>query len=56
MIFSGGLPFEKSGQTPALTVIHGKTTTVLEMEHNIVDFVTLCETPFQSGELTLVFF
>ncbi|KAG0414711.1 hypothetical protein HPB47_008119 [Ixodes persulcatus] len=48
VIFSGGLPFEKSGQTPALTVIHGKTTTVLEMEHNIVDFVTLCETPFQS--------
>lgn len=48
VIFSGGLPFEKGGQTPALTVIHGKTTTVLEMEHNIVDFVTLCETPFQS--------
>nr|XP_037281162.1 syntaxin-binding protein 5-like isoform X3 [Rhipicephalus microplus] len=48
VIFSGGLPFDKSGQTPALTVIHGKTTTVLEMEHNIVDFVTLCETPFQS--------
>ncbi|XP_050027395.1 syntaxin-binding protein 5 isoform X6 [Dermacentor andersoni] len=48
VIFSGGLPFDKSGQTPALTVIHGKTTTVLEMEHNIVDFVTLCENPFQS--------
>ncbi|XP_053208518.1 syntaxin-binding protein 5-like [Panonychus citri] len=27
--------------TQSLTVIHGKTTTVLEMEHNIVDFITL---------------
>ncbi|XP_064488140.1 syntaxin-binding protein 5-like isoform X2 [Ornithodoros turicata] len=48
IIFSGGLPYDKSSQTQALTVIHAKTTTVLEMEHNIVDFVTLCETPFQS--------
>ncbi|XP_015795856.1 syntaxin-binding protein 5-like isoform X2 [Tetranychus urticae] len=27
--------------TQSLTVIHGKTTTVLEMEHNIIDFITL---------------
>ena len=30
----------------SLSIIHGKTTTVLEMKHNIVDFVTLCETPY----------
>ncbi|XP_076372767.1 syntaxin-binding protein 5-like isoform X6 [Tachypleus tridentatus] len=48
VIFSGGLPHEKTGKTLSLTVIHGKTTTVLEMEHTIVDFVTLCETPWQS--------
>ncbi len=32
--------------TQTLTVIHGKTTTVLEMEHNIIDFITLCESPY----------
>lgn len=30
----------------SLTIIHGKTTTLLEMKHNIIDFVTLCETPY----------
>ncbi|RWS31563.1 syntaxin-binding protein 5-like protein, partial [Leptotrombidium deliense] len=34
--------------TQSLTIIHGKTTTVLEMEHNIIDFVTLCESPWES--------
>lgn len=32
--------------TQSLTVIHGKATTVLEMEHNIIDFITLCESPW----------
>lgn len=32
--------------TQSLTVIHGKATTVFEMEHNIVDFITLCEAPW----------
>lgn len=50
MIFSGGLTFDKAGRTPSITVIHGKTTTVLEMEHNVIDFVTLCESPWVSGE------
>lgn len=49
-MFSGGLTYDKAGRTPSLTVIHGKTTTVLEMEHNIVDFLCLCETPFPSGK------
>ncbi|RWS07834.1 syntaxin-binding protein 5-like isoform X9, partial [Dinothrombium tinctorium] len=37
-----------SQATQSLTIIHGKTTTVLEMEHDIIDFVTLCETPWES--------
>ncbi|XP_069195233.1 syntaxin-binding protein 5 isoform X2 [Procambarus clarkii] len=48
VIFSGGLANDRAGRTPSITVIHGKTTTVLEMEHNVVDFVTLCETPYAS--------
>ncbi|XP_023224869.1 syntaxin-binding protein 5-like [Centruroides sculpturatus] len=49
VIFSGGLPYDRTGQSPSLTIIHGKVTTVLEMEHSIIDFITLCETPWQSG-------
>ncbi|XP_060801516.1 syntaxin-binding protein 5 isoform X3 [Amyelois transitella] len=45
VIFSGGLPTDKPGRTHSITVLNGKSTTVLEMEHSVVDFVTLCETP-----------
>ncbi|XP_046747127.1 syntaxin-binding protein 5 isoform X2 [Diprion similis] len=48
VIFSGGLAYDTTGRTPSITVIQGKTTTVLEMEHNVVDFVTLCESPWTS--------
>ncbi|XP_066589005.1 syntaxin-binding protein 5 isoform X5 [Prorops nasuta] len=48
VIFSGGLAYETTGRTPSITVIHGKTTTVLEMEHNVIDFITLCESPWTS--------
>ncbi|KAL6445030.1 hypothetical protein ACFW04_002154 [Cataglyphis niger] len=48
VIFSGGLAYDTTGRTPSITVIHGKTTTVLEMEHNVVDFVTLCDSPWAS--------
>lgn len=50
MIFSGGMPCDKASRTPSLTVMHAKNTTVLEMEHNVVDFLTLCSTPWNSGE------
>ncbi|GFY09029.1 syntaxin-binding protein 5 [Trichonephila clavipes] len=46
--FAGGMAVEKGNQNPCVTVIHGKTTTVLEMEHSIIDFITLCETPWPS--------
>ncbi|XP_047990435.1 syntaxin-binding protein 5-like [Leguminivora glycinivorella] len=45
VIFSGGLPTDKAGRTHSITVLNGKSTTVLEMEHSVVDFVTLCESP-----------
>ncbi|XP_019701032.1 syntaxin-binding protein 5 isoform X4 [Harpegnathos saltator] len=48
VIFSGGLACDTTGRIPSITVIHGKTTTVLEMEHNVVDFVTLCDSPWAS--------
>ncbi|XP_035715729.1 syntaxin-binding protein 5 isoform X4 [Folsomia candida] len=48
VIFSGGLTADRAGKTPSLTVIHGKTTTVLEMEHNVLDFVSICENQWES--------
>ncbi|XP_040172145.1 syntaxin-binding protein 5 isoform X2 [Anopheles arabiensis] len=49
-IFSGGLPTEKcSPKSHCITVmVQGKSTTVLEMEHSVVDFVTMCESPWGS--------
>ncbi|CAG5117349.1 unnamed protein product, partial [Candidula unifasciata] len=46
IIFSGGLSYDKGGRTPCLTVMAGKNTTVLEMEHIIIDFISLCDTPW----------
>ncbi|XP_022911478.1 syntaxin-binding protein 5 isoform X2 [Onthophagus taurus] len=48
VIFSGGMPYDQPGRTPSITVVFNKTTTVLEMEHNVVDFITLCESPYTS--------
>ncbi|XP_063707457.1 syntaxin-binding protein 5 isoform X5 [Culicoides brevitarsis] len=47
-IFSGGLSMERGGKSPCITVLQGKQTTVLEMEHPVVDFVTICESPWDS--------
>ena len=30
--------------------MHGKAITVLEMDHPIVEFLVLCETPYNNGE------
>ncbi|KAG7463686.1 hypothetical protein MATL_G00179240 [Megalops atlanticus] len=46
VIFSGGLSYDKAGRRPTLTIMHGKAITVLEMDHPIVDFIALCETPY----------
>lgn len=49
ILFSGGTPLVS--QTPSLTVMHGNNMTVLEMEHAVVDFVTLCSTPYNNGKM-----
>jgi hypothetical protein len=51
VIFSGGMSYDRAGRTPCITVMSGKNTTVLEMEHTIIDFVVLCETPWQNGKI-----
>ncbi|XP_028993299.1 syntaxin-binding protein 5-like isoform X7 [Betta splendens] len=48
VIFSGGLSYDKAGRRPALTIMHGKAITVLEMDYPIVEFMTLCETPYNN--------
>lgn len=52
-IFSGGMPSEKGSKSNCITVMVGKTTTVLEMEHAVCDFITLCENPWPCGSLTV---
>ncbi|XP_069016706.1 syntaxin-binding protein 5 isoform X2 [Embiotoca jacksoni] len=46
MVLSGGLSYDNVGRRACLTVMHGKSTAVLEMDYPIVDFLTLCETPY----------
>ncbi|XP_046903320.1 LOW QUALITY PROTEIN: syntaxin-binding protein 5-like [Hypomesus transpacificus] len=48
VIFSGGLSYDKAGRRPTLTIMHGKAITVLEMDHPIVEFLVLCETPYNN--------
>uniref|UniRef100_A0A8C9X700 Syntaxin-binding protein 5-like n=1 Tax=Sander lucioperca TaxID=283035 RepID=A0A8C9X700_SANLU len=47
-IFSGGLSYDKAGRRPTLTIMHGKAITVLEMDYPIVEFMALCETPYNN--------
>ncbi|KAL7027298.1 hypothetical protein ACKWTF_005398 [Chironomus riparius] len=47
-IFSGGLSMEKGGKSPCITVLQGKGTAVLHMEHPVVGFVAMCESPWMS--------
>lgn len=39
IILSGGLSYDTVGRRPCLTVMHGKSTAVLEMDYSIVDFL-----------------
>ena len=49
VIFSGGMSYEAS-KSPCLTIMHGKSVTVLEMEHQIIDFIVLCNNVFSYGK------
>ena len=55
-IFSGGMPSENGSKSNCITVMVGKTTTVLEMEHAVVDFITLCENPWACGKFSIIWF
>uniref|UniRef100_A0A4W5PET4 Syntaxin-binding protein 5-like n=1 Tax=Hucho hucho TaxID=62062 RepID=A0A4W5PET4_9TELE len=46
MVMSGGLSYDTGCRRACLTVMHGKSTALLEMDYPIVDFLTLCETPY----------
>ncbi|XP_038865789.1 syntaxin-binding protein 5-like isoform X3 [Salvelinus namaycush] len=46
VIMSGGLSYDTGCRRACLTVMHGKSTALLEMDYPIVDFLTLCETPY----------
>ncbi|XP_029699009.1 syntaxin-binding protein 5-like isoform X8 [Takifugu rubripes] len=48
IIFSGGLSYDKAGRRHTLTIMHGKAITVLEMDYPIVEFMALCETPYNN--------
>uniref|UniRef100_A0AAZ3R345 Syntaxin-binding protein 5-like n=1 Tax=Oncorhynchus tshawytscha TaxID=74940 RepID=A0AAZ3R345_ONCTS len=46
VVMSGGLSYDTGCRRACLTVMHGKSTSLLEMNYPIVDFLTLCETPY----------
>ncbi|XP_053295343.1 syntaxin-binding protein 5-like isoform X3 [Pleuronectes platessa] len=48
IVFSGGLSYDKAGRRPTLTIMHGKAITVLEMDYPIVEFMVLCDTPYNN--------
>ena len=50
LVFSGGLPEDITGAQPAITLMHGKNTTVLEMEFCVIDFATLTDSPYRSDQ------
>ena len=39
-----------ASKSPCLTIMHGKDVTVLEMEHQILDFVVLCKNLWSYGK------
>eukprot|EP00096_Caligus_rogercresseyi_P000369 TRINITY_DN10792_c0_g1_i1.p1 TRINITY_DN10792_c0_g1~~TRINITY_DN10792_c0_g1_i1.p1 ORF type:complete len:1161 (-),score=436.59 TRINITY_DN10792_c0_g1_i1:114-3596(-) len=47
-VFSGGLPSDITGVTPSVTLLQGKSSTLLEMEYCVLDFVLLSDSCFRS--------
>ncbi|XP_040574021.2 syntaxin-binding protein 5 isoform X1 [Lepeophtheirus salmonis] len=47
-VFSGGLPSDVTGVTPSVTVLQGKTTTLLEMEYCVIDFIIVTDSCYRS--------
>ncbi|XP_078699639.1 syntaxin-binding protein 5-like isoform X15 [Branchiostoma floridae x Branchiostoma belcheri] len=46
IVFSDGLPYERSGRRPCITVMQGKSVTVLEMEYPVINFLPVSSTPW----------
>lgn len=47
VIFTGGLPLDMDSARPSVTVMRGKSMTVLEMDYNVVDFIVISKTPWR---------
>nr|XP_039262730.1 syntaxin-binding protein 5-like [Styela clava] len=47
VIFTGGLPQDMDNVRPSVTVMRGKSMTVLEMDYNVVDFIVISKTPWR---------
>lgn len=45
-VFSGGLAVDVTGVPPSITIMKGKSTTVLELEHNVLDFLLVTDSPY----------
>ena len=45
-VFSGGLQRDVTGVPPSITFMRGKSTTVLELEHNVLDFLLATDSPY----------
>lgn len=49
VVFAGGMPTDDGLPVPALTILRAsRSATVMEMEHPIIAFVTLCQQPFSN--------
>ena len=47
-VFSGGLAVDVTGVPPSITFMRGKSTTVLELEHNVMDFLLATDSPYNN--------
>lgn len=47
-VFSGGLAMDVTGVPPSITIMKGKSTTVLELEHNVLDFLLATDSPYNN--------
>lgn len=47
-VFSGGLANDVTGVPPSITFMKGKSTTVLELEHNVMDFLLVTDSPYSN--------
>ncbi len=54
IVFTGGSRINEMGgivgnPDPSITIMRGKRLAVMQMDHDLVDFVGLCKSPFLTG-------